>query len=398
MCLRPWYSYLRHLDRSACPAPSLHFGRPYLCVNFSLLRFKMRKRNVNTGPSSFAQTTAKDQRKTENKPCWRKRGLFALFVFLLLMPFTLIVARELFQHLVYTHRMRVPFFVDLGQPSDFSLNHTINMYLTSEEGISLGVWHTVPASQWRQAQGKGMAWYQSTISDGSPVIIYLHGNTGTRGASHRVGVAKVLSALGYHVTQPDYRGFGDSSGEPTEVGLTTDALHVYKWVKKHSGSSPVVLWGHSLGTGTSGSCPYEGGTVTVRARVSAHSSVRCTERSSTSPRLAAANSCNRSPAINIPGTDEGELNKDQWTQGSWPELNLLSFCLCPRVDELCVSSVIAFSACRTASSILDPRLDTDLLRLTIRPDHLPAPRTAFMPYSSSQINTSGKHSAINSYT
>ncbi|XP_061766761.1 monoacylglycerol lipase ABHD12-like isoform X1 [Nerophis ophidion] len=209
----------------------------------------MRKRNVNTGPSSFAQTTSKDQRKNENKPCWRKRGLFALFVFLLLMPFTLIMARELLQNLVYTHRMRVPFFADLGQPSDFSLNHTINMYLTSEEGISLGVWHTVPASQWRQAQGKGMAWYQSTISDGSPVIIYLHGNTGTRGASHRVGIAKVLSALGYHVTQPDYRGFGDSSGEPTEIGLTTDAVHVYKWVKKYSGSSPVVLWGHSLGTG-----------------------------------------------------------------------------------------------------------------------------------------------------
>lgn len=36
--------------------------------------------------------------------------------------------------------VRVPFFIDLSQPTELSLNHTINMYLTSEEGISLGVW------------------------------------------------------------------------------------------------------------------------------------------------------------------------------------------------------------------------------------------------------------------
>lgn len=45
-------------------------------------------------------------------------------------------------------------------------------------------------------------------------------------------------------------GFGDSTGEPTEAGLTTDALYLYDWVKARSGSSPVVVWGHSLGTGS----------------------------------------------------------------------------------------------------------------------------------------------------
>lgn len=62
---------------------------------------------------------------------------------------------------------------------------------------------------------------------------------------------QLLSALGYHVVVPDYRGFGDSTGEPTESGLTTDALHVYNWVKARSGDSLVVIWGHSLGTGVS---------------------------------------------------------------------------------------------------------------------------------------------------
>ncbi|XP_058506694.1 monoacylglycerol lipase ABHD12-like [Solea solea] len=200
-----------------------------------------------------AQRTRVQREGAEETPSrwWWKRCLLALVVVLILVPFSLSVFQGLIQHFVYTYRMRVPFFVDLSQPADFSLNHTINMYFTSEEGISLGVWHTVPESQWKEAQGKDLAWYQNTLSNGKPVFIYLHGNTGNRAATHRVGVAKVLSALGYHVLVPDYRGFGDSSGEPTEAGLTTDALYVYNWVKTHCGDSLVVFWGHSLGTGVS---------------------------------------------------------------------------------------------------------------------------------------------------
>lgn len=40
--------------------------------------------------------------------------------------------------------------------------------------------HTLPASQWEQAVGKSPEWYQRTLGDGSPVIIYLHGNGGNR--------------------------------------------------------------------------------------------------------------------------------------------------------------------------------------------------------------------------
>ncbi|KAM9848205.1 lysophosphatidylserine lipase ABHD12 isoform 2-T2 [Aulostomus maculatus] len=198
----------------------------------------MRKRvgNKKESPptSRDIQGTVRVQgkQKTQSKQ-WLKKGLFSLFVILILVPFTLRMLPQLIQHLVYTHRIRVPFFVDLGQPADLSLNHTINMYLTSEEGISLGIWHTVPENLWKEAQGKDWPWYQSTLGNGSPVFIYLHGNTGTRAAPHRVGVSKVLSALGYHVLVPDYR----------------DAVSLYNWVKARSGSSLVVIWGHSLGTG-----------------------------------------------------------------------------------------------------------------------------------------------------
>ncbi len=46
-----------------------------------------------------------------------------------------------------------------------------------------------------------------------------------------------------------YSGFGDSTGEPTEAGLTTDAVYLYHWVKARSGNSLVCVWGHSLGSG-----------------------------------------------------------------------------------------------------------------------------------------------------
>ncbi|KAL3049988.1 hypothetical protein OYC64_012118 [Pagothenia borchgrevinki] len=210
-----------------------------------------RKRVVKQHGASSAASKVQSRVQRDEAPSrwWLKRGLLALFVFFMLVPCLQRTLPELIQHLVYTHRIRVPFFTDLSRPSDLSLNHTVNMYLTSEEGISLGVWHTVPESKWKEAQGKDLAWYQNTLRDGSPVCIYLHGNTGTRAAAHRIGVAKVLSALGYHVLVPDYRGFGDSTGEPTEAGVTTDALYVYNWVKERSGDSLVVIWGHSLGTG-----------------------------------------------------------------------------------------------------------------------------------------------------
>lgn len=212
----------------------------------------MRKRTSKHEKSSTgrkAQTAGRVQTK-EEETSWLKKGVLTLFV-ILILGLLILKLPGLIQHFVHVYRLKVPFFIDLSQPADFSQNHTVNFYLTSEEGISFGVWHTVPESLWKEAQGKDLAWYQKRLGDGSPVFIYLHGNTGTRAAPHRVGVAKLLSALDYHVLVPEYRGFGDSTGEPTEAGLTSDAIFVYNWVKARSGKSLVVIWGHSLGTGIS---------------------------------------------------------------------------------------------------------------------------------------------------
>ncbi|XP_070835233.1 lysophosphatidylserine lipase ABHD12-like [Chaetodon trifascialis] len=177
-----------------------------------------------------------------------RRALLFLITVYVSLPVVVFMFPWILGHLIFVHWLKYPFLVDLSRPEDL-LNHTCNFYLNTEEGVSVGVWHTLPASQWEKAAGKSTEWYWETLGDGQPVIIYLHGNTGTRAANNRVQLMKILSAAGYHVLSFDYRGFGDSAGEPSEVGLTSDALYLYQWVKKQTRGALVCLWGHSLGTG-----------------------------------------------------------------------------------------------------------------------------------------------------
>ncbi|KFP97749.1 Abhydrolase domain-containing protein 12B, partial [Leptosomus discolor] len=142
-----------------------------------------------------------------------------------------------------------PFFVDLRRP-ELLLNNTISLYLTTEPGVTVGIWHTVPGSRGAEAEGKDQRWYEEVLADAHPVIIYLHGNGGTRRAArHRVQFLKTMGAADFHILALDYRGYGDSSGYPTESGFTTDVLALYDWAKARSGNSSILFWGHSLGTG-----------------------------------------------------------------------------------------------------------------------------------------------------
>ncbi|KAM9466374.1 lysophosphatidylserine lipase ABHD12-like [Clarias gariepinus] len=142
-----------------------------------------------------------------------------------------------------------PGFIDLKKPLDQGLNHTHNFYLQPEEGVKIGVWHTVPDLLWNEAQEKEGNWYKRKLNSSHPVILYLHGKAGNRGSDDRVKLYKVFSSLGYHVVAVDYRGWGDSEGSSSESGLTQDALYLYEWLKKRMDNNSLYIWGHSLGTG-----------------------------------------------------------------------------------------------------------------------------------------------------
>lgn len=80
-----------------------------------------------------------------------------------------------------------------------------------------------------------------------PVVLYLHGNTGSRANGHRMELYKTLRKLGYHVIAIDFRGFADSSDHmPTEKGCVSDSLAAYIYVKNLT-NNPLYVYGHSLG-------------------------------------------------------------------------------------------------------------------------------------------------------
>ncbi|MCB9883089.1 MAG: alpha/beta hydrolase [Planctomycetes bacterium] len=77
-------------------------------------------------------------------------------------------------------------------------------------------------------------------------IVVFHGNAGHRG--HRLPWITRLRDLGYTVLIFDYRGYGGSTGSPSEEGLYADGEAVLSWLKEH-GIGEVIYLGQSLGSG-----------------------------------------------------------------------------------------------------------------------------------------------------
>lgn len=79
------------------------------------------------------------------------------------------------------------------------------------------------------------------------VILFLHGNAGN--VSHRLDAIAGLRRSGFSVLIIDYRGYGNSSGAPSEAGLHRDARAAWDHLMSR-GIEPgsVVLYGESLGS------------------------------------------------------------------------------------------------------------------------------------------------------
>ncbi len=78
-------------------------------------------------------------------------------------------------------------------------------------------------------------------------VLFLHGNAGS--ISHRLDYLPMFYRLGYNTFIFDYRGFGESSGTPSEPGTYLDAQAAWQYLieKKTLPPDNVVLFGESLG-------------------------------------------------------------------------------------------------------------------------------------------------------
>jgi len=118
----------------------------------------------------------------------------------------------------------------IDNPGDIGL-HFEDVLLKTQDGETISCWY-VPAGSY---QGSGK------------VVIFSHGNAGNIG--DRLGTIEVFNKMGYDVMIYDYRGYGASTGVPSEKGTYWDALTVWNYVKGEKGIPPekIVLFGRSLG-------------------------------------------------------------------------------------------------------------------------------------------------------
>lgn len=90
-------------------------------------------------------------------------------------------------------------------------------------------------------------WFVPAPSAAKGTILFFHGNAGN--ISHRMSYLLTFYRLGYDTFIFDYRGYGKSSGSPSEFGTYQDALAAWQYLteKKAIPPSHIALFGESLG-------------------------------------------------------------------------------------------------------------------------------------------------------
>jgi uncharacterized protein len=131
--------------------------------------------------------------------------------------------------LMYVFQRALMYFPDPRRtaPAAAGLPQADEVILTSVDGERLIAWHVPPHGP-------------------KPVVIYFHGNAGA--LDLRAGRFKWLTADGTGLVALSYRGYGGSTGKPSETGLLNDAMAAYDFAAARYPAKRIVLWGESLGT------------------------------------------------------------------------------------------------------------------------------------------------------
>ncbi|XP_046989448.1 lysophosphatidylserine lipase ABHD12 isoform X1 [Schistocerca americana] len=174
-----------------------------------------------------------------------------LFIYIV-VPFVFRYTYALQRTMIFLNFVRWPRNPDFNVPKKYGLDGTRNFYVKTTEDVQLGVWHTLPKSLINESKTADDEFFEKSLTRGEPIILYMHGNSGSRASPHRVELYKMLRNLNYHVISFDYRSYADSSPvSPSETGVVSDGKFMYRWVEEHAKGSPLFVWGHSLGTGVS---------------------------------------------------------------------------------------------------------------------------------------------------
>ena len=116
-------------------------------------------------------------------------------------------------------------------PADRNLTFE-DVWLTTEDGERLHGWFVPAAANPRNR-----------------TVLFFHGNAGN--ISHRLDVIATWHGLGLNILLIDYRGYGQSSGSPSEQGTYLDSRAAWNYLTRERSlnANQIIIVGRSLGGG-----------------------------------------------------------------------------------------------------------------------------------------------------
>ncbi len=131
----------------------------------------------------------------------------------------------------YLMQRRLMYFPDTRRvaPQEMGLSGVEEVILERPDGARLVSWFAAP-------------------EPGRATVLYFHGNAGS--VATRAARVLYFTSRGYGILFPDYRGYGGSTGSPSEAALVADGeAALDALVARGIAEETVVLFGESLGSG-----------------------------------------------------------------------------------------------------------------------------------------------------
>ncbi|KAB2569073.1 Protein bem46 [Lasiodiplodia theobromae] len=191
-------------------------------------------------------------------------GAGALYAALMLCLTNVTVQR----HALYANKIVGAWWADLDKPQayGFAKNQVTAFNVSTQDNEVLYAWHVLPLNVYEEHESE-LSQEPSGSPDGdftktkafellandpdARLILNFHGNAGHVAQGWRTDTYRALTSQpNTHLLTIDYRGFGRSTGAPTEAGLIADgvALATYALETLRIPSSRIVIVGQSLGT------------------------------------------------------------------------------------------------------------------------------------------------------
>ncbi|CEH17941.1 Predicted alpha/beta hydrolase BEM46 [Ceraceosorus bombacis] len=130
-------------------------------------------------------------------------------------------------------------------PDEFDLEYE-DVRLKTPDGQELRVYLMCQSEPSEREKRRGED--EGDVATRRPTILFLHANAGNMG--HRLPLAAVFfKRFGCNVLMLSYRGYGLSTGTPSEKGIRIDAQTALNYIKRHPRlkATQVVAYGQSIG-------------------------------------------------------------------------------------------------------------------------------------------------------